>query len=343
VAAEDVDHLDQPARQRAELLSAGADAAVHRASRRRGELAGDAADGRCVDAARRRDAFRREVGEQRAHLVHPADVRREAAEVDQVLVEQRVRHGGEQEGVAAGTDEEMLVGVLGRLGAARVDDHHLAAPFADGAQPSRHVRRGHQRAVAGVGVGAEDDQVVGTVEVGHGQVRAGAEHQRAAHLLGHLVDGAGGEEHPRSQRGEERAHVEHQREAVRVGVAEVHGDGVAAVLRDDPAQPLLHRRERLVPRAFLEAPVAAQHRGAKAVGVVVEVGEGDALGADEAMAEDVGLVAAHPEAAACLAIQGQPAGRLAERADHPRRAVHRHGRLPPYGAPIIGADPGGER
>ncbi len=215
----------------------------------------------------------------------------------------------------------MLVGVLRRLRAPRVDHDQPAAAAAQGAQPAGHVGRGEQRAVADVGVGAEHQQPGGAVDVRHGQVPAGAEEQRAAHLLGHLVHRGRGVEARRAQRGEEGAQVEHQREAVRRRVAGVHRHRAAPVLGDDPSQPLLHRGEGLVPGHLDVAAVAPQQRPAQPVGVVVEVGQAHPFGTDEAVAEDVVLVTAEAQASAGVAGHGQPAGRLAERADH-RRLGH---------------------
>ncbi len=63
--------------------------------------------------------------------------------------------------------------------------------------------------------------MVGAVEIGHGNRRAGAEHQRRRHLLGELVDGAGRVDIARGQGPRQDLDVEQVREVVDVGVAEV--------------------------------------------------------------------------------------------------------------------------
>ena len=74
----------------------------------------------------------------------------------------------EQEvGVGAGPDEEVLVGLLGRLRAAGVDHDEPPAARPERVEPAGEVGRGHQAAVRRVRVRAEDQEVVGAVEVGH--------------------------------------------------------------------------------------------------------------------------------------------------------------------------------
>ena len=62
VAGEHVDDVDEPARDRPELLRARADPSVHGGPRRRGELPRDPPDRVGVDPAHRRDRLRREIG-----------------------------------------------------------------------------------------------------------------------------------------------------------------------------------------------------------------------------------------------------------------------------------------
>ena len=92
----------------------------------------------------------------------------------------------------------------------------------------------------------------------------------------------------------QRLAVEHPGERVGVGIAEVHGDGVAPVVLDDRRQAALDLGERLVPRRVDELAVAAHQRGAQPVGVLVELLERRSLGADEPVAEHVVTIAADP-------------------------------------------------
>jgi len=158
-------------------------------------------------------------------------------------VQQRV----EQQRVGAGADEVVLVGLTRGARAARVDHHDLAAAGADRAQAPAHVGRREQAAVGGQRVGAEDQQVVGAVDVGHGDGGAAAEHQRRGHLLGVLVDGAGAEDVARLQRLEQDPPVDQAAQVVGVRVADVGGDRVAAVLGLDRGQTAIDLGEGLVP------------------------------------------------------------------------------------------------
>ena len=79
VAGEHVEHVHEPARVRAELLRAGADARVHGAALGGRQLARHAADLAGLDPARAGHGLRREVAHQRPHLVEPVQVLAERA------------------------------------------------------------------------------------------------------------------------------------------------------------------------------------------------------------------------------------------------------------------------
>ena len=223
----------------------------------------------------------------------PATCAASGARVGQVLVEQRVHEREEQQRVGARADEVVLVGLARGARAPRVDDDDLAAARADRAQAPAHVGRREQAAVGGQRVGAEDEQVIGAVDVGHGDRRPAAEHERRGHLLGVLVDGAGAVEVARLQRLEHDAAVEQAAQVVGAGVADVGGDRVAAVLGLDGGQPAIDLGEGLVPRRRAQVAAGlADQRGAQAVGILVQLAQRGALGAHEAVAEDVVGVAA---------------------------------------------------
>ena len=114
-----------------------------------------------------------------------------------------------------------------------------------------------------------------------------------ANCFGVLVDRGGGVDVARSERLEEHAAVEHRGEVVGRRVADVDAHGVAPVLAQDRRQPLVDLREGLVPADGLEVPArGAAHRGAQAVGILVQGLQRHALGAEEAVREDVLGVAA---------------------------------------------------
>ena len=205
VAGEDVEHVDEPARGRPEALRRGADPPVDRGAAARpparAPCAGSPAPRSRTSRPRPRARTRRPA---RGRSSSPATCAASGARVGQALVEQRVHEREEQQRVGARADEVVLVGLARGARAPRVDDDDLAAARADRAQAPAHVGRREQAAVGGQRVGAEDEQVVGAVDVGHGNRRPAAEHERRGHLLGVLVDGAGAVEVARLQRLEQR-------------------------------------------------------------------------------------------------------------------------------------------
>src|SRR5581483_6572485 len=126
---------DEPAVERAELLRTRADPAVDRGGASARELARQAADRRGVDAAGRGDRFRRERAHRALEVFESAHVLGEGAEVDESVGEEGVSDRGEEEPVATGADEEVLVRLLRGARPARVDHDDLAAARADRAQP----------------------------------------------------------------------------------------------------------------------------------------------------------------------------------------------------------------
>ena len=231
VAGQHVEHVHEPARERAVLLRGRAHAARRR--RARSAAASSRARRRISSASMPQAAAIRSGGKPRTSsrsASRPLRCSASAARVVEALLDQRAGHAEQQVRVAAGPDEVVLVGVLGRARAARVDHHDLAAALADAAQPAAHVGRGQQAAVRDERVGAEQQQVLAAVDVRHRHAQRVAEHQPDGDLLGHLVDGAGAEDVARAERLVEDRAVEQRREVVRGRVADVDGDRVAAVL-----------------------------------------------------------------------------------------------------------------
>ena len=230
-------------------------------------------------------------------------------------VEQDVGHGGQQGGVGAGADGDVPVGESRGAGAPRVDDGQGAAAGPQGPEPAGEVGGGAQTPVGLQGVGADEQQMVGAVQVGDGDGVGVAVEQSARHVLGHLVDGGGGEDAAGAQRPEQHRRVEGARHGVHVGVAEDHADGVRPVPLDQRAQPGGDGVEGLVPAGLAQDAVLPDERGAQPVGVAVGGSEGGALRADEPLAEHVVAVAAGAGDPGALDRQRQPAGGLAEGAD----------------------------
>lgn len=67
-------------------------------------------------------------------------------------------------------DGDVLVDLDGRLAPARIDDDNLATAMAGAFESTQEVRRGAQRSIGCIGVRAEQDDVVGVVEIGDGTV-----------------------------------------------------------------------------------------------------------------------------------------------------------------------------
>ena len=316
VAGEDVEHVDQPAGEGAELLRARPDASVHRRRLGRSQLARQAPDGCGVDRSGGRDGLRCEVARDPLHLLDAHDEPIEAAEVDEPFREEHVHHRHEQECVGARPDRHVLARLLGRLGALGVDDDDAAFAFDDTPEPTGPVGRGGEAAVRLERVRTEHQQVRGAVEVGHREADARPEEQATADLLGPLVDRARGVDVRRPEGAHEEAGVEDGRQAVDRRVAEVDRDRVASVLLDDRQQEALDLGERLVPRDRMQLAVLATNpRRTQAIGILVQLLERRALRADETAAEDVVTVAPDAaDAAVVLHLDLEATGGLAQRA-----------------------------
>ena len=313
VAGEVVEHVHEPARERPEALGRRPDPRVHGGALGGGQLARQPPDLVGLDPAYRRHGLGAEGPGQRLDLGGAHGVLGEPAGIGQALGEQHVGDREQQVRVRAGADEVVLGGLLGRSAAARVDDHDLAAALADRAQAAAHVGRGQQRAVGDQGVGAEDQQVVGAVDVGHGDAETAAEHERRRDLFRHLVDRRGRVDVLRAERLDQRRAVERRPEAVRPGVADVDGDRVAPTVGERRREPAVDGLEGLLPRGLDQFAVAPNQRLRQAVRVVVELAQALRLRAQEAVAEDVILVAAHGDDLVVAHRDLEPAGRFAER------------------------------
>ena len=101
---------------------------------------------------------------------------------------------------------------------------------------AHHVGAGEQRALRRVRVGAHDDEQVGALDVGHGDLPHAAVHEVRADVLRPLVDGAGRVDHRDARHPDEDPDVAAEAEVVGQRVADVRGDRLDAVLRDRPAR-----------------------------------------------------------------------------------------------------------
>ena len=328
-ADHDVDDVDQPRRDGAQghgVAVAGREPRRGRAhppvdGRRRcgGELVGEAADGLCRDARDGGHRLRGEGRDGRSDLRERSvgKVAGGSTRVDEVLLDEDARDGGQEERIAARPDGNVLVRCARGPRADGVDDDESSAPLAQGPQASRHVGRRHHRAVRDEGIGSEDEEVVGAVDVGDGDGQRRAEHQGRGHLLRELVDGAGRVPAGRAEGADEGRQVERARRVVHVGVSEEQGDGVRSVRGDHGGQAGADQLEGVVPGRGDEATgrLVPDHGRPESVGIVMQLPDGRALGADEAAAEDVIHVTADGGHLPLVDGHAQPARGLAQRAD----------------------------
>ena len=301
-----------------------ADASVDRAPPGRRELAGDAPDVVRGQARPHGDGLGREVRGEAAHLLDAVHLPGEIAQVDEALLEEHVRESEQQRSVTAGPNGQPLVGVVRRAGAARIDDHHLAAARADRVEAAEHVGAGEQAALGGVRVGAHHDQVVAAVHVRHRERPHAAEEQRVRHVLRPLVDGARRVDDGDLRHRDERGRVPGEREVVGDRIAEVGRHRADPVLFDHRTEQAVHLLERFLPADLHEALAPAHERGAQAVGIFVQLAERGPLRTDVPAAPDVVLVRPDLRDGPALYGHAEPAHGLAERAGLHVGAVGRH-------------------
>ncbi len=179
-----------------------------------------------------------------------------------------------------------------------------------------------------VRVGAHHHEEVGALDVGHGDLPHAAVHQVRADVLGPLVDGAGRVDHRDARQTDEDADVAAEAHVVREGVADVRRDRFDPVLLDHRREQFRAPSERFFPTHLAPLVAVAHHRFAQAIGVVVQVTERRALGADVALAPHVVAVAADELHLLVLDVDLEAAHRFAERTgtqmDLALRRVDRH-------------------
>ncbi len=140
-------------------------------------------------------------------------------------------------------------------------------------------------------------------------------------MLRHLVDGACRKDIARSQGFEHGPDVESTGQVVNVGIAQIGGDGIAAVFFHDGEQALLDFGEGLVPLHLYVVPVAFDQRPLQTVRVLMDSGNRGSLGADVSAAEYVAGVSAYFDDFVRFNLKLEPTGCLAERAGSENCAV----------------------
>ena len=326
---EDVEHVDEPVGSGAELGLAHAEPRIDRAAPRRREVAGQAAD----RLGRHTGAHFRHLGRDLPHHVgHDTEAVHERLGTPRsrkALLDEDVRHRGEQEDIGPRTDEDVLISRVRGLGAAGVHHDQSSAPLAQLLEPPLDVGRRHDRSIGDERIATHHEEEVRAVDVGHRQQERRPEEQVREEMLRLLVDTGGRVAIARPDRREKLRDVDDRRPAMRDGVAEVEADRVAAVTLAHVEQPLRDEVEGLVPSHLDPLVAHPPHGPAQTVRVMREVLQGHTLGAQISLAEGVGSVTADLDDPVVLDRDLQAAGRLAEIAG---AVMDRHG-TPQGGCP----------
>ena len=112
-------------------------------------------------------------------------------------------------------------------------------------------------------------------------------------------------------------------EIVRIRIAEVEGGGVPPMLGEDRCKAAVDLGEGLIPGRFLEIRAVSDQRRPDAIRVLVQGLEPVALGADEAVAEDVVGVALDPVTTPSATVSSRP--QVASQSGQVRKAVRESG------------------
>ena len=265
--------------------------AIQRQRRPGGEPARGLHDVACCHAADRGDLLRRVVAHQIAQRFPAFGVRGDGVAVDQFLPQHHVQHGVIQRNVGAGQYGQMQVGLVGGVGAARVDHDQLEV----GIGLPRRLDAAEQDRVRVRRVGAGDENRPGMVDVvvaarrrigaqrrlvarhrgRHAQARIGVDVVGADQPLGELVE-----------------------DVIRLGgelAGNIEGDGVGAVLQDDCAEFFGNVVERGVPAHLLarRGTVGTQLGKKRAPGRLRRQCQRHALGAQLALIGRMRGIAAH--------------------------------------------------
>ena len=125
----------------------------------------------------------------------------------------------------------MLVGNRCCFAAPWIHHHQFTAALLDGFQAFFHIRYGHDAAVGGQRVAAEDQHKVGVVDVRNRNQQAMAVHQVACQVMRQLIDRGGGIAVAGFQLAKEVVAVGHQAVVMHTRIALIHRHGVLPVPR----------------------------------------------------------------------------------------------------------------
>jgi hypothetical protein len=236
VSRQDVDDVDEPARERSELLGAGAEAPVANGPLGGCEVPREGADVLGGDSGGHGDGLRGEGLGEVADGVDAVGEAREPARRGESFGEEHVDEREQEVGIAAGLDGEVSIGDRRGLRSPGIDDDEHAPPLAVGAQARAHVGSRHQAAVRDQRVRSQDEEEVRAVDVGDRKQPGVAVQEAAAQVLRELVRGRAGEHPLRVEGLDEERRVEHGADVVARRISDVGRDGVLSALLPDLAQ-----------------------------------------------------------------------------------------------------------
>ena len=259
--------------ERAEALRARADAPVHGGALGGGQRARQLADRLCRDAAarpRRARARTRTAASRTASTPFTCSARRPSrtsSSSNSVCTMPSSRNTslpGRMKWCSSASSRG--------LGAARIDHDEPAAARRIALALPRKSGTVHMLPLRRHRIGAEHEQEIAALDVGHGHRQPVAEHQPAGQLLRHLVERRGGEHVARAERAGEPRHVEQQAQLVRRSGCRARAPTASRAVRgEDRRQAPLDLGEGLVPARLDETAVALDQRRAQPVRVLVQL------------------------------------------------------------------------
>ena len=207
----------------------------------------------------------------------------------------------------------MPIGLLRGPAPARVDHHEAASSSPDRFDAAGPIWSRGQASIGRIRVGPKNQEVIGAIQIGNSNGETAAEQPRVGQLLGALIDRAGREEVLGPQRPQERLDVEDAGEVVRVGIAQIRTNGVSSVLGHHGQKQTLYLGKGLRPGCGDQLAITAHQWTPQAIGVLVELTQGRALGTDETVAEHVVAVASYARDLLVLYGQLKATGCLTQR------------------------------
>jgi hypothetical protein len=206
----------------------------------------------------------------------------------------------------------VLIGESRRRGPTWVHDHESPASRLQLPDPPREPGDRHHRALRDRRVATEDQHEASAIQIGYRHQELVPVHPGGHEQVREHVHGDGRVDVAASQRGDKILLEEHQLVVVGGRVAPVQRDGVGAVRLPNRSQAARRQLDGVGPRDRLPAGLGAPKRSEQPVGVVVQVGEGNALRADRSSTQRVVRVPPNSSDAVVLDGHAQTAAGLAE-------------------------------